>query len=77
MPVQRLSTWVALRCKDPLFWRFLKVQDEPTAIDQVRTLCGVASRAEFDRDQEAKARLDQIIRHPFIDFTHHQELPHE
>ena len=73
MTVQRLSQWVALRCKEPLFWQFLEVHDEASAIDQVRTRCGVASRAEFDRDPEAEARLHEVIRRPFIDFTHHQE----
>jgi hypothetical protein len=73
MTVQRLSQWVALRCKDPLFWRFLQVKDENAAVDQVRTLCGVKSRSEFDRDPAAEARLHQIIRHPFINFTHDQE----
>jgi hypothetical protein len=73
MPVARLSAWVALRCKDPIFQRFLGVADEPSAIDTVRRKCGVASRAEFDRDPAAKARFDEIIRFPFIDFSHHQE----
>lgn len=73
MPTQRLSQWIALRCKEPLFWRFLKVQDEPSAVQKVRTLCGVKSRSEFDRDADAEARLHQIIRYPFIDFTHDQE----
>ncbi len=69
MPITRLSAWVALRCKEPLFWKFLKVQNEASAAHQVRTLCQVTSRAEFDRDPGAKARLDQIIRHPFIEFA--------
>lgn len=73
MPVARLSTWCALACKNPTFWRFLQVDDEAAAVEAVRTRCGVQSRAEFDRDPEAKARLDEVIRHPFIDFTHHQE----
>lgn len=73
MPIKRLSTWVALACKNPVFWRFLQVKDEPSAIHTVRTLCGVESRAEFDRDPDAKARLDQIIRFPFIKFTNDQE----
>lgn len=76
MAVQRLSQWVALRCKEPLFRRFLNVTNEADAVDQVRTLCTVASRAEFDSDPEAAARLHQIIRHPFIEFTHHQEHCH-
>jgi hypothetical protein len=73
MPITRLSAWVALACKRELFQRFLGVNDEAAAVDAVRTRCGVASRAEFDRDPEAKARLDRLIRFPFIDFTHDQE----
>lgn len=69
MAVQRLSQWVALRCKEPLFWRFLKVEDEPAAVHQVRSLCGVKSRSEFDRDPEAEARLHEIIRRPYSDFS--------
>lgn len=77
MTAQRLSTWVALRCRDAEFQRFLGVADEVAAADQVRRRCGVASRAEFDRDPDAEARLHQIIRRPFIDFTHHQEQDDE
>ena len=73
MPVARLSAWVAMACKNPDFWRFLQVTDEPAAIDAVRTKCGVASRAEFDKDPSAKARLDQIIRFPFIEFSTHRK----
>jgi hypothetical protein len=76
MPIARMSAWVALRCKDPLFQRFLGVADEPAAIDAVRTRCGVQSRAEFDRDPAAKARLDEVIRFPFIEFSHHQKDSH-
>lgn len=69
----RISTWVALRCKEPLFWQFLQVPNEAGAIHQVRTLCGVASRAEFDRDPAAEARLHRLIRIPFIDFQHQEQ----
>ncbi len=73
MPITRLSTWVALRCKEPLFQRFLGVDSEPAAIDTVRTKCGVKSRAEFDKDPKAKARFDEIIRHPFTKFSNRHE----
>jgi len=73
MPITRLSAWVALRCKDPLFWRFLGVTDESAAIETVRRKCGLLSRAEIDKDPAARARFDEIIRHPYIQFTHHQE----
>lgn len=73
MAVQRLSQWVAVRCKEEVFQRFLQVTSEQQAIEQVRARCAVASRAEFDSDPEAAARLHQLIRIPFIDFPHHQE----
>jgi hypothetical protein len=73
MTGQRLSQWIALRCKEPLFWRFLQVKDEPTAIHMVRTLCEVASRSEFDSDPLAAERLHQIIRRPFVEFTQENE----
>ena len=65
MLTQRLSTWCALRCKEPLFWRFLAVTSEAAAANQVRKLCGVKSRSAFDTDPEAEQRLHQIIRKPF------------
>lgn len=73
MPITRLSAWVALRCKEPLFQRFLGVTDEPAAIDTVRTKCGVKSRSEFDKDPKAQQRFNEIIRYPFIDFSNRQE----
>lgn len=77
MPVTRLSTWCALACKRDDFQRFLGVQDEQAAVDAVRTRCGVKSRAEFDSDPEAKARLDELIRFPFIEFSHDEEQDEE
>ncbi|MFM9434547.1 hypothetical protein ACFDR9_001606 [Janthinobacterium sp. CG_23.3] len=76
MTSQRISTWLALRCKEPLFWRFLQVANESDAIVAVRKLCDVTSRREFDRDQEAAKRFHEIIRHPFIDFTHDPKADH-
>lgn len=65
---QLISNWLALRCKEPLFWRFLKVQDEPAAISRVRSLCEVKSRREFDTDWEAAQRFHEIIRKPYITY---------
>lgn len=73
MPAQRISTWLAIRCREPLFWRFLKVDDEPSAIHLVRALCDVTSRREFDYDKEAAQRFHEIIRRPFLEFTNNQE----
>lgn len=75
MPVARLSAWVALACKNPDFWRFLQVAGEKEAIEQVRAKCAVASRAEFDRDPAAAARLHAIIRIPFTVSTTTESPP--
>jgi hypothetical protein len=73
MSVQRLSTWCAMRCRESGFQNFLEVTSEAAAVDQVRKLCGVKSRSEFDSDPEAEQRLYQIIRIPFINFIQDQE----
>lgn len=73
MPITRLSVWCALACKQELFQRFLGVTTEQAAIDTVRRKCGVKSRAEFDKDPKATARFDEIIRHPFTQFSNRQE----
>lgn len=73
MPVTRLSVWCALACEQELFQRFLGVDNAKAAADTVRTKCGLKSRAEIDKDPAARARFDEIIRFPFIDFSNHQE----
>lgn len=69
----RLSAWLALRCKEPMFQRFLKVDSEAAAVEKVRALCGVASRGEVDRNPEAAQRCHEKIRLPYQQFYHHQE----
>jgi hypothetical protein len=68
MRAQLISNWLALRCKEPKFWAFLKVEDEPSAAQQVRTRCEVKSRREFDTDSEAAERFHSIIRKPYITY---------
>ena len=69
MPTQRLSTWLALRCREPLFWRFLRVPDEATAVHSVRAICEVKSRGEIDRNATAAQRFHDFIRKPYLVFT--------
>lgn len=69
MASQRLSTWVALRCKDPEFRRWLRVPDEETAVTAVRAICNIKSRAELDKDPVAAQRFHQFIRLPFADYN--------
>lgn len=66
---QRLSQWVALRCKERPFRDWLRVPDEATAVSAVRAICSVKSRAEIDRDPVAAQRFHQFIRLPYADFT--------
>lgn len=68
MSTQRLSTWLALRCKEPLFQRFLRVPDEQTAVRSVRAICEVKSRGEIDRNDRAAKRFHDFIRKPFLLF---------
>jgi len=54
----------ALRCKEPVFWAFLRegilhfseVRDEASAAAAVRNYCGVASRSEFSKPGFHKSR---------------------
>ena len=56
-------TQAALRCKDPVFWAFLrerefsarKIEDEETAADVVRSVCEVTSRSELAQPSMAQA----------------------
>ncbi|WP_288379799.1 hypothetical protein [uncultured Massilia sp.] len=68
---QLLSRWVALRCREPEFQRFLRVPDEATAAHSVRAICGVRSRGDIDRDPAAEKRFHQFIRLPFMQFQQH------
>ena len=70
------SKWLALRCKEPVFWQFLNEQMpckdnidcEGKATTRVRYLCGVTSRAELDGDTPATGLFHRQIRIPFSTF---------
>jgi hypothetical protein len=52
-----------IRCKEPTFWAYLNetteffVFDEETAAEAVRSICGVASRADLGRPGSSEQRL--------------------
>lgn len=69
MATQRLSTWLALRCKEAQFQRFLRVPDEATAVSSVRAICEVKSRGEIDTDGHAQQRFHDFIRKPYLLFS--------
>jgi hypothetical protein len=68
MTTQRLSVWLALRCKEATFQRFLRVGDEAAAVRAVRATCRVRSRSEIDRDPAAERRFHDLIRIPYANF---------
>lgn len=76
MMAQRLSAWVAMRCKDPEFRRWLHVPDEATAITAVRAICNVKSRADLDKDPAAAQRFHQFIRLPYADHNRSNHANH-
>ncbi|HWK72212.1 MAG TPA: hypothetical protein VNS29_15365 [Burkholderiaceae bacterium] len=76
MTGMRLSTWAALRCREPEFQRFLGAQSETEAARTVRTRCAVRSRAELDSDPEAAQRFHQAIRIPYSQYLKEKEPAH-
>jgi hypothetical protein len=54
-----------IRCKDPVFWAYLRegmhhyveVNDEQSAADAVREVCGVESRSDLGKPHQTQARL--------------------
>lgn len=56
----RPSAQAAIRCDDPLFWQFLGVNNKDAAITKIRWACEVESRAELDRDNDARSKWDEV-----------------
>lgn len=71
-----LSKWVALRCRESVFWDWIRqttwpatvIRGEDDAAQWVRTTCQVESRAELDTDATAAERLHRLIRGPFAKY---------
>jgi len=73
----QLAQWVAMRCGEAAFQRWLQDTfpqqwqdahgDTPAkwAASTVRAVCGVESRAELDNDDAAAVRFHTAIRKPF------------
>jgi len=56
-----------------MFWKWLRVPDEATAISSVRAICEVKSRGDIDRDERAQKRFHDFIRKPYMQFNQDQE----
>jgi len=73
----QLAQWVAMRCGEAAFQRWLQDTfpaqwqdahgDTPAkwAASTVRAVCGIDSRAELDNDDAAAVRFHAAIRKPF------------
>ena len=72
MGAQRLSQWLALRCREHVFQRFLGASNATEAADTVRALLGVKSRAEVDSSPEKAQAFHQQIRLPFSKYMTEQ-----
>jgi hypothetical protein len=75
-----LAQWVAMRCNEEEFWRFLgklghAVTNGKEAAEAVRRICNVQSRKEFDTDPAAEQRFHERIRIPFGRFLRGQNVP--
>ena len=71
--MQRLSAWLALRCKEQAFQAFLGTHDEQEATSRVRALCDIGSRAEVDSNPHAAQRCHSLIRKPYADFINERK----
>jgi predicted metalloenzyme YecM len=49
----KLSLEAALRCREPLFQRYMEVSNEDEAAEAVRKSCGISSRRGLNTDPEA------------------------
>ena len=72
---QTPSQWLAMRCQESEFWAFLgstiavpMPSSEAQAIDAVRAILGVTSRAEIDTDPAALERFHSRLREPWIEW---------
>lgn len=71
--MKRISTWLAIRCKEAAFQAFLGVANEREAIRAVRAMCNVESRRDIDTSKVAEHLFHQMIRLPYLQFLTEKE----
>lgn len=69
----RPSAQAAIRCDDPLFWRFIMVNTKERAVAAVREACGVKSRSELDKRHDARV-LWEHLDGQFIEWKRRRKL---
>lgn len=53
--------WLAFRCREGDFQRFMECESEPQTIDKVREICQVESRADIPTNEAATQRFMENI----------------
>lgn len=67
-----LAKLAGMWCGQPEFWRFIAARsgrpcrDKDAAAGFVRTVCGIASRAELDHVPAAEAKFHVSVRLPYM-----------
>lgn len=70
----QLSQWLALRCKEPEFWRFFsqtfdyqfeRIGRHDLCDSAVKIQLKIESKTQIDNDKEAEARFHRMIRLPY------------
>lgn len=57
--------WLGMRCADASFQEFLRASSSEEAVQTVRDICGVSSRAQIPEDATARSLFYEKIYHPY------------
>lgn len=60
-----LAKWAAMRCQDVRFQKWIGVDGEYAARQNILRVCGIKSRAELDNDKQAAELFDYHFRNPW------------
>ena len=63
-----LSQWVAVRCGEELFQKWIGVDSAEAAAETVRWLLGIKSRSEIDNDPKVRQDFEDHIRQPWAKY---------
>lgn len=72
-----LSQWLAVRCQEPNFWRFIEycrgiksgcINSIQSCDKELKNYLDIESKKEIDNDEEIKKRFHELIRLPYLDW---------
>jgi hypothetical protein len=75
-----IAAWLAQRCKERVFWQFLQarfnvaIPSEQAAIELIRAICKVESRAHIESTPVALELFHEQIRKPFANYLHRAQF---